>query len=149
VARKFGHYNARRTRSRKHKSEQGYRGDAHLAENVSTLAVLGEWAPSQLHDLGTCLNSPALLVTGRSRRRYPRRASIGQREKTVMTSLAIETGGVAAYRCGIPISKPTLAANDCWPFLGLTVQVGSTNQPMFGVGQNMKSSVNAALTVVD
>src|SRR2546425_11052871 len=63
--------------------------------------------------------------------------------------LAVETRGVAAYRCGIPISKPTLAANDRWPFLGLTVQVGSTNQPMLGVGQNMKSSVNAALTVVD
>jgi hypothetical protein len=100
VARKFGHYNARRTRSRKHsKSEQGYRGDAHLAENVSTLAVLGEWAPSQLHDLGTCLNSPALLVTGRSRRRYPRRAFIGQREKTVMTSRSAEDHRQLARDC--------------------------------------------------
>src|SRR5690242_7224651 len=52
-------------------------------------------------------------------------------------------------RYGIPTSRPTLAANDCWPFLGLTVHVGSRNQPTLGVGQNMKSSVKAALTVVD
>jgi len=55
----------------------------------------------------------------------------------------------ATYRCGMPMSRPTLAANDCWPFLGLIVQVGSTNQPRSLVGQNMKSRESAALTVVD
>src|SRR3954462_2133756 len=62
-----------------------------------------------------------------------------------MTRLPTE----AAYRCRMPISSPTLAANDCCPFLGFTVHVGSTNQPTFGVGQNMKSRLKAALTVVD
>jgi hypothetical protein len=57
MAREFGDNNARGAPSRKRsKSEQGQRGDAHFAENITRLSAQDV---EQLCELGTCIKRDA------------------------------------------------------------------------------------------